>query len=458
MYHAGKYTTISYCAGDPKKTEVIVVNGVEFNAFANLGHALRQARHFWTDRFNNNQELILWVDQVCINQSNPLERSHQVSFMGTIYATAEQVLVSLSKEGDIAGGLGWLKDPEYQRDSADWGDAEESFEEVPVGTWFQEKKFHTGLHAFYATVANSQWWSRAWIRQEFLLSDDAYFMAAFEHMHWRHATDTFLFKWLQGSMDLKPDDSHSDCDFQDCLACTMIEHKARAKFFFGFSVKATHLILEKRFGTDSDLLWYLRSFSWVCEASDPRDLIYAFFALSNNNFGLQPDYSENYKLQNLLTDLARKAVSSDLGLKILYETKPYSWRSSPGLASWVPTWDLGRYLEGSGASEPQILQARGTLDGSLPSLSQTSEILCFQSPRCGATMRFYGDARAGDEVWTLDGLEDLFLFRRDGLYHRFLGRTIVESLDQLEGSDQLVEESVALIKTNSPLVQTINII
>jgi hypothetical protein len=36
----GKFTTLSYCAGDPKKTETIVVNGLEFNAFSNLGHAL----------------------------------------------------------------------------------------------------------------------------------------------------------------------------------------------------------------------------------------------------------------------------------------------------------------------------------------------------------------------------------------------------------------------------------
>lgn len=45
----GKYTTISYCAGDPNDVETVIVNGLPFNAFANLGHALRQARHFWKD-------------------------------------------------------------------------------------------------------------------------------------------------------------------------------------------------------------------------------------------------------------------------------------------------------------------------------------------------------------------------------------------------------------------------
>lgn len=104
----GKFTTISYCAGDPKKIETIIVNGLEFNAFSNLGHALRQVRHFWKEKFDT-QELLLWADQVCINQSNPNERSHQVKFMGDIYGSAIQVLACLSVEGDRSGGIRGLQ-------------------------------------------------------------------------------------------------------------------------------------------------------------------------------------------------------------------------------------------------------------------------------------------------------------------------------------------------------------
>jgi len=103
----GKYTTLSYCGGDPKETEIITVNGINFNAFANLGHALRQAGHFWRDKFDG-QGLLLWADEICIKQSNLSERSHQVGFMAKIYENATQVLVSLSSEGDRTGGLGWI--------------------------------------------------------------------------------------------------------------------------------------------------------------------------------------------------------------------------------------------------------------------------------------------------------------------------------------------------------------
>ncbi len=33
----GRYTAISYCAGDPTNTTPILVNGVTFNVFANVG-------------------------------------------------------------------------------------------------------------------------------------------------------------------------------------------------------------------------------------------------------------------------------------------------------------------------------------------------------------------------------------------------------------------------------------
>lgn len=36
---------------------------------------------------------VLWADAICINQSDPYERSEQVAFMGVIYARAHCVLV-----------------------------------------------------------------------------------------------------------------------------------------------------------------------------------------------------------------------------------------------------------------------------------------------------------------------------------------------------------------------------
>jgi hypothetical protein len=68
------YSALSYCAGDPKRTQCIIVNGRKFRAFANLAHALAEARFFWKNTYET-RELLLWVDQICISQHNLLERS-----------------------------------------------------------------------------------------------------------------------------------------------------------------------------------------------------------------------------------------------------------------------------------------------------------------------------------------------------------------------------------------------
>jgi len=84
-----------------------------FNAFANLEYALREVVGYWRENGMNADEELLWVDQVCINQSNPGERSHQVGQMRDICAASGRVLISLgTKDGEGRCGIGieWLLD------------------------------------------------------------------------------------------------------------------------------------------------------------------------------------------------------------------------------------------------------------------------------------------------------------------------------------------------------------
>jgi Heterokaryon incompatibility protein (HET) len=43
---------------------------------------------------------VLWIDQICINQKNALERSQQVNIMGCIYRQAQQVVMWLGEDVD----------------------------------------------------------------------------------------------------------------------------------------------------------------------------------------------------------------------------------------------------------------------------------------------------------------------------------------------------------------------
>src|SRR5262245_19122459 len=69
-----EYQCLSYVWGDGDPI-VIVVNGLGTTVTPNLGEAL--------ERLEKEENLTqLWVDAICINQEDMVEKCHQVSMMG----------------------------------------------------------------------------------------------------------------------------------------------------------------------------------------------------------------------------------------------------------------------------------------------------------------------------------------------------------------------------------------
>jgi hypothetical protein len=104
---ADNFVTLSYCAGDPKKTAVILVDGIPFNAFANLEHAIDRVITHWMQRHPDGEPLLLWADQISINQSDKNERSNQVQIMRDIYRRSSETYVCLS-EPQLENCLAWV--------------------------------------------------------------------------------------------------------------------------------------------------------------------------------------------------------------------------------------------------------------------------------------------------------------------------------------------------------------
>ena len=80
------YDALSYVWGDLSDTVSISVNGVDVPITRNLEAALRQLRRKHTS-------ITLWIDAICINQSDLSERNHQVKYMGDIYRRAKRVIM-----------------------------------------------------------------------------------------------------------------------------------------------------------------------------------------------------------------------------------------------------------------------------------------------------------------------------------------------------------------------------
>ena len=487
----GKFTTLSYCAGDPKKTETIVVNGLEFNAFSNLGHALRQVRHFWKEKYDT-QELLLWTDQVCINQSNPNERSHQVSFMGDIYGSAIQVLVCLSVEGDRSGGIRWLQQfasefREYKQNQPDNECASDSDDHEDHGENFFLQKydgesFHCGWDTCVATIFKSPWWSRAWIRQEYLRSPDAYFLAANESAHWEAATEAVdIFYNAAYGIDLFWDEedrrtcpSSSRRSSDACQAC--LHAMDCSEFRYAGKCASTLLNLKKKLEISMpyppNLLDRLKDMH-LCETSDPRDLVYACFGISGQNYGLYPDYTSSISLQDVFIKVAQNVITHCKSLNILrraYLTRVGSSRSD--LPSWVPDWrNISRTQEGHFHTLPsrstdfftfhpdsrgrpsRILQVRGAQIGVIGQKEDRwSKVISCP----GGRVPLVGYAKCSDEVHLLHGFGNLFVLRRQNEYFKVVGEVL--GLDGiLPGVNLLVDDLEQMVERNDPAVLFIDI-
>ncbi|KAF2093351.1 HET-domain-containing protein, partial [Rhizodiscina lignyota] len=83
-----QYRALSYTWGDSKRTKPITVNGKKMLITENLWKALFHIR-------DRQQAQTLWVDAICIDQSNDEEKSVQVPLMSFIYSRAKEVLVWL---------------------------------------------------------------------------------------------------------------------------------------------------------------------------------------------------------------------------------------------------------------------------------------------------------------------------------------------------------------------------
>ena len=85
-----KYYALSYTWGNLDDTSRIVVDEVQREVGKNLEQALAALRR-------RDENLILWVDTVCIDQENLHERNRQVQLMAKIYHNAEEVFIYLGE-------------------------------------------------------------------------------------------------------------------------------------------------------------------------------------------------------------------------------------------------------------------------------------------------------------------------------------------------------------------------
>ena len=149
------YAAISYTWGSASRSVPVTINGKPFTIRPNLYQLLFHLRQRGESRF-------LWVDALCINQTNDSERNFHVQFMSRIYEEAELAIVWLGLPSDDrreARAIDFLVEMADHRPNKA-GIA--SFRDL----YFTEKAQPRWINLL--SFCKCTYWSRTWIIQEFV--------------------------------------------------------------------------------------------------------------------------------------------------------------------------------------------------------------------------------------------------------------------------------------------------
>jgi hypothetical protein len=178
-----KYEALSYVWGMDVALKPMVLENISMPITQNLDIALRHLRSAVKSR-------TLWVDAVCIDQSNPKERAQQVRLMDRIYKSASTVLV-------------WL------------GPSEKNSDLVMRRIQFFHKKywltyeFQVGL----MEILYRPWFTRIWVIQEFLLGKTPRIGCGDVWVPWV----SFFYAWADAGLEAKAIDQEYKKEIREAV-------------------------------------------------------------------------------------------------------------------------------------------------------------------------------------------------------------------------------------------------
>ncbi|CZR67231.1 uncharacterized protein PAC_17130 [Phialocephala subalpina] len=321
------YFALSYIWGDPTITENVTVNGHTLAVTKNLASALRYIGENLDRLFPGVSFIWLWVDAICINQSDVGEKNFQVQLMRNLYNQAQLVISWLGFDVDdalfaieriktmasrirAAEGVGSQDRYAWLEDHPEFCDAE-SF-----------RKFRNDL----IKVLDHDYWGRVWILQEVALAHHVVIMSGSEII----AGDDLVvvLSWLhelqraQPVRPLKVDSVAWHC-LTDPLHFSFIDLKMH--FRLGNFQSMTHRGVQ------------ILPHTVRLQAKDPKDKVYGIQGICP--MGIEVDYAKDTK--DVYLDVAKKWIEADMVFPVLCRAgvglQP-QWKNPFELPSWVLDW------------------------------------------------------------------------------------------------------------------------
>ncbi|KAF4633098.1 hypothetical protein G7Y89_g5022 [Cudoniella acicularis] len=329
------YSALSYTWGQSPTTKLIILNDCKFYVNSNLESALRRLRRHQNSPLNR----FLWIDAICIDQSNNPEKCAQVVLMKKTYEYASQVIVWLGEERIETTQL--AVDLLKNHIKIEGSEVSLSQYSAAPAAW----------QAFGGDLMKRDWWKRVWVIQEIAVSWHAspIVMCGPYMFSWTHLA---IAAYYAEASDL-PIFTHT------------AEEIARGDVYLPTIRWKSAYRQRLSQGQPLPILEMMAN-SVSCAASDPRDKIYSLLGLAtdiksvpvandkrlstvttpkpsvNSNIELICDYEKS--VEEVYTDFVRVHANTHKSLDIICSTRhavgqlEESLKESLNLPSWVPDW------------------------------------------------------------------------------------------------------------------------
>lgn len=345
-----QYQALSYVWGAQDNLYDLPCDGRILQIGQNLKSALLRLRYRDKDR-------ILWIDQLCIDQTNAIEQGAQVNLMAKIYHSASKVIVWLGEEDeetrlaiDTITSVGRTLYLDLVDEGVDETVRFKSMESRVLNAKDVWKEF--GLPAqddpawkAVDNILNRPWFTRAWTYQEIVVAgNSADLMCGSYCKGWWRTFDFFSLSMSQLAGILKKKESQSrppkflrQIEYLRQITLAKGQYSLLSKQNSG-----SPKLLEE--GIPSSLSFQLQD-RRDAQATNPRDKVFSLLNIVQDN----PIFSTCYKSPNLFpkpdyqsslrhvyTNAARYCLQSDNHLGLLYDVECSKYDTT--FPSWVPDW------------------------------------------------------------------------------------------------------------------------
>jgi Heterokaryon incompatibility protein (HET) len=254
-----------------------------------------------------------WIDSICIDQADILERSEHVRRMKQIYQNAHNTVVWLGEQSE---------DSDTALDFIDvlhkMSQASESDEDMSM---FLRMEHH---HPKWIALRNffcRKWWTRVWTVQEFVVPTSLSFWCGIRTVSQTTVADALLVA-----------DRCNTTGFKDTNAFHLAWNRRRTLLIYNIVNKP---------GKDLSIsLLSLAAYFCSNDASDDRDRLYGLNGLSTENHGLIIDYS--WGVDRVYMEFAKSFITQNKSLDIICFASLFCATSGSSLPSWVPDWRYRR--------------------------------------------------------------------------------------------------------------------